>query len=80
MSKKMKEEGPMDKKHFYDRTALTGKVKPRSEFESQLRAIVWWCLDIPGQEHCEKDLLNADSHKAVIAVTHRGPRVGMAKV
>lgn len=49
MSKKMKEEGPMDnKKRFYDETALTGKVKPRSDFESQPRAIVWWCLGFSG--------------------------------
>lgn len=40
MSKKMKEEGPMDnKKCFYDETVLTG-----SDSESQSRAILRWCL------------------------------------
>lgn len=45
MSKKMKEEGPMDnKKCFYDETVLAGKVKPRSDSKSQPGAIVWWCF------------------------------------
>lgn len=72
MSKKMKEEGPMDnKKCFYDETVLTGKVKPQSDSKSQSRAILWWCLVFLGAGILWEDLLNADSHKAVIAVTHR---------
>lgn len=43
MSKKMKEEGAMDKKCFYDKL-LIGKVESRSNSESQQRMMAVFVL------------------------------------
>lgn len=81
MSKKMKEEGPMDnKKCFYDETVLAGKVKAQIRLRIPARSNSVVVFGFPGCRNTERDLLNANSHKAVIAMTHRCQRVGMAKV
>lgn len=68
----------MDKKYFYDKTVLIGKVEARSNSESQQTIMV--CLSFPECRSAVGEGLLNEVIQTAIAVIHKCHGVGMAKV